>query len=70
MDKLEKSVPIDDQVYSEAISVWNDTYVGHIERDRSFAMAIHTPEVQTYLVEFCGRLKTSDLVKGEVRCWA
>ena len=33
-------------------------------------MAIHEPEVQTYLVEFCERLKVSKLINGNLKCWA
>lgn len=68
--KLIKTLEDDSSVYGTPISVWNDTMVGRIERDRSFSLTIHRPEAQTYLVDMCERLSDkSFVVEGTLKCW-
>jgi hypothetical protein len=54
------------------ISLWNDTYIGRVERDLSFSLTAHEPAAQEYFIDLCDRLEASHLVethRRELTCW-
>ena len=69
-NKLIKTVETEGSVYGTPISMWNDTLVGRIERDRSFSLTIYKEESQRYLVDMCQRLSNKTFAEqGTLKCW-
>ena len=68
--KLIKTVEAEGSEYGTPISMWNDTMIGRIERDRSFSLTVHRPQSQKYLVDMCERLSVKSFaVDTSLKCW-